>query len=716
MFFDIYFIDKTMKNIKLAIFLGFLGMGIISLAQEDKTNLLDSNKVVWESKEIKDVELGLKKYVPVKWATEIIKVSSEYSKDDKSASQALGRPNAISSCGFSKYAWAVKEKNGEEVGDEAFIIVGFSNPMLIQQIAIAESFNPGAISEVIIHGINKEKQSVYKADPVASKKKCRMLNIFMERPSDFMVEKVEIKLEPGKVPGWNQIDAIGISDVKDSVKADINNIPNLKFDTKPERLSESINTIYDEDAPMISPDGKTIYFVRKNHPENVGGYQDRDDIWNSRLDHNGQWTPSRNMGVPLNNKHNNFVQSITPDGNTILLANIYNSDGTTGDGVSVTYRTKEGWAFPEKQLIDGYLNLSKYANYYLSNDGRVLLLAIEGKDSYGNLDLYVSFMEGENKWSKPRNLSEMLNTPQNDFSPFLAADGVTLYFSSDGYPGYGDADIYVTSRLDETWTNWSEPQNLGNVVNTPGSDSKYNIPASGEFAYFATEHNSIGKKDIFRIQLPKIAKPQAVVLISGKVMNERTNKPVDAKIIVEELPDGKEVAIARTDPTTGEFKIILPAGKKYGFRAIGLGFFDSNKNIDLTDVDEYMEITDELLRLNPIEVGQVVRLNNIFFETAKATLKPESFPELDRTVKFLESNKNLEIEIAGHTDDVGPDDYNMKLSKDRAQSVTNYIILNGIDSKRLIVKGYGETRPVAFNQSEEGRAMNRRVEFKVLKK
>lgn len=705
-----------MTNIKLAILLGFFALYFTSRSQDDKTHLLDSNKVVWDSKEVKEVDLDLQKYVPVKWATKVIKVSSEYSKDDKSANQALGRPNAITSCGFSKFAWAVKEKNGEEVGDDAYIIVGFSNPMLIQQVAIAESFNPGAISEVIIHGINKEKQSVYKAEPAAAKKKCRMLNIIMERPSDFMVDKVEIIMQPGKVPGWNQIDAIGISDVKDSVKAEINIIPNLKFDTKPERLSESINTIYDEDAPMISPDGKTIFFVRKNHPENVGGYQDRDDIWYSKLDHNGKWTPARNVGEPLNNKHNNFVQSITPDGNTILLANLYNKDGSTGDGVSITYRTKEGWAFPEKQYIDGYLNLSKYANYYLSNDGKAILMAIEGKDSYGKLDLYVSFMEGENKWSKPKNLGEMLNTPLNDFSPFLAADGVTLYFSSEGYPGYGEADIYVTTRLDETWTNWSEPQNLGNIVNTPGSDSKYNIPASGEYAYFATEHNSIGKKDIFRIQLPKIAKPQAVVLISGKVMNERTNKPVDAKIIVEELPDGKEVAIARTDPNTGEFKIILPAGKKYGFRAIGLGFFDTNKNIDLTDVDEYQEITDENLRLNPIEVGQVVRLNNIFFETAKATLKPESFPELDRAVKFLEDNKTLEIEIAGHTDDVGPDDYNQRLSQGRAQSVADYIILNGIDSKRLIVKGYGETRPVAFNQSEEGRAMNRRVEFKVLKK
>ncbi|OFY37964.1 MAG: hypothetical protein A2W91_20540 [Bacteroidetes bacterium GWF2_38_335] len=671
---------------------------------------------MWESTEVKDVDLGEKKFVNVKWATSVVKFSSQYDKEKMSASEILGRPNVMPRGGYSDYAWSVKEKSGEECPDAASITVGYDKPMLITQIAIAENVNPGAISEVIIKGVNGESKSVYTATPAPAGAKGRILNIFLSTPSEFIVNQVEIKLEPGKVPGWNQIDAVGISDSRDSVKVEINVFPNLKFDGKPERLAETVNTIYDEDAPMISPDGKLLIFVRKNHPENAGGYQDRDDIWYSKLDHKGAWIPAMNVGAPLNNKNNNFVQSITPDGNTLLLANLYNKDGTTADGVSITYRTKEGWAFPEKQYIEGYINNSPFANYYLSNDGRVLLMAIQGKDSYGKLDLYVSFMKAENQWSKPQNLGIHVNTPQNDYSPFLAADGVTLYFSSSGYPGYGEADIYVTTRQDETWQNWSDPQNLGSIVNSVGADSKYNIPASGEYAYFASENNSIGKKDIFRIQLPKAVKPKPVVLISGKVLNEKTNQPVDAKIIVEELPDGKEVAIARTDPNTGEFKIILPAGKNYGFRAIGLGFFDVNKNIDLSDIDEYTEITEEMMRLNPIEVGQVVRLNNIFFETAKATLKPESFPELNRCVQFLEDNGNLEIEIAGHTDNVGPDDYNQKLSQDRAQAVADYIILNGVKKERLVVKGYGETRPIAFNTDEEGRSQNRRVEFQVLKK
>jgi len=328
----------------------------------------------------------------------------------------------------------------------------------------------------------------------------------------------------------------------------------------------------------------------------------------------------------------------------------------------------------------------------------------------------VSFLKDENHWSEPKNLGPVVNTCMNDYSPFLAADGVTLYYSTEGYPGYGKADIFMTKRLDDTWENWTLPQNLGPVLNSEKSDAKYNIPASGKYAYFSSEKNSIGGSDIFRIKLPEKAKPKPVVLISGKVLNDRTNEPVAAKIYVEELPSGKEVAIARTDPKTGAFKIILPAGKKYGFRAVAEGFFEVNKNIDLTDVTEYQEIEDEVMRIGPVEVGTVVRLNNIFFEFGKAVLKPESFPELDRTVEFLKNNPNVEIEIAGHTDNVGSEITNLKLSQKRAQAVADYLIEHGIDAKRLIVKGYGESRPIAFNNTEEGRAMNRRVEFKVLKK
>jgi len=690
----------------------------VEIINQTKKSELDSNLIKWKAALIKDsiLQAQKNKVINVWWADKVVAFSSQFSKTDRSAKQVLGPPNVYPTGGDAYTNWCTKEVDGKEVDKNAFIRVGFKSPAQIQQVVVVEGSNPGAVTKVIIYGEKGESQVVYEAQPKNLGLRCRMLNIFLPEPTQFYVKEVEVRLDPLAVIGRNGIDAIGISDSKDSVKWNINLVPDLEFTSKPENLGDAINTIYDEVAPMISPDGKTLYFVRKFHPDNAGGNKDEDDIWYSTLGEDGKWTTAKNIGPPLNNQHNNFVQSITPDGNTLLLANVYNKDGTTAPGVSITYRTRDGWAFPEKQNIDDFYNMNPSANYFLSNDGQYLLMAIERKDSYGELDLYVSFRKGDNKWSKPLNLGPTINTMVNDYSPFLAADGVTLYYSTAGKSGYGKEDIFMTRRLDDTWQNWTEPMNLGPVLNSSESDTKYNIPASGEYAYFSSTKNSKGKNDIFRIKLPSKAKPKPVVLISGKVLNERTNKPVDARIIVEELPSGKEVAVARTDPATGEFKIVLPAGKKYGFRAIGLGFFDVNKYIDLTDVTEYTEIEDEMMRLSPIEVGSVVRLNNIFFEFGKAVLLPESFPELDRTAEFLKNNPTIEIEIGGHTDDIGSEVFNQKLSEKRARAVADYLISKGVDSKRMTVVGYGESRPIAFNTDEEGRAMNRRVEFKVLKK
>ncbi|NSW44628.1 MAG: OmpA family protein [Bacteroidales bacterium] len=690
----------------------------VEVINQTKKNELDSNIVKWKAALIKDsiLQAQKSKVINIYWADKVVAFSSQYSKTDRAAYQALGAPNVLPTGGDAYTNWCTKEKDGKEIDQNAFIRVGYKNPARIQQVAIAEGSNPGAITKVTLFGANGEKQVVYEQPAKNLGLKCRMLNIILPQPTEFYVSEVEVRLDPIAVIGRNGIDAIGISDSKDTIKWSINLVPNLEFTSKPENLGEAINSIYDEVAPMISPDGRTIFFVRKFHPENAGGINDEDDIWYSVRDENGHWTPAKNIGLPLNNKYNNYVQSITPDGNQLLLANIYNKDGSTAPGASLTYKTRQGWAFPEKQNIDDFINLSPFANYYLSNDGQFLIMALERKDSYGELDLYVSFRKGDNRWSKPLNLGPIINTSVNDYSPFLAADGVTLYYSTSGKSGYGKEDIFVTTRLDDTWQNWTEPQNLGPILNSSESDTKYNIPASGEYAYFSSTNKSMGKNDIFRIKLPSKVKPKPVVLISGKVLNEKTNKPIDARIIVEELPGGKEVAVARTDPNTGEFKIILPAGKKYGFRAIGLGFFDVNKNIDLTDITEYTEIEDEMLRLSPIEVGSVVRLNNIFFEFAKAVLLPESYPELDRTAEFLKNNPTIEIEIGGHTDDIGSDVTNQKLSEKRARAVADYLISKGVDAKRMTVVGYGESRPIAFNTDEEGRAMNRRVEFKVMKK
>jgi len=207
---------------------------------------------------------------------------------------------------------------------------------------------------------------------------------------------------------------------------------------------------------------------------------------------------------------------------------------------------------------------------------------------------------------------------------------------------------------------------------------------------------------------------QPVVLISGKVVNERTMEPLEARVVWETLPDGVEAGIARTDPTNGEYKIILPFGKNYGYMALAEGFYSVTKNLDVRDLNEYKEIEEQNLYMAPVKESQVVRINNIFFNKKTAELLPESFPELCRFVEFLKINKKIKIEIAGHTDNKGDPNDLLKLSQDRAQSVADYIIAKGIKADRIVVKGYGKTQPMAFNNDEDGREMNRRIEFKVL--
>lgn len=484
-----------------------------------------------------------------------------------------------------------------------------------------------------------------------------------------------------------------------------------------ENLGERINSTFDELMPVISPDGKTLYFCREGDSTNLGygKWKDDQDIWYSIMQDDGTWSPALNIGFPLNNTYPNAVLSVTPDGNTLLLLGAYDESGKVSPGVSMAQRTAFGWSFPQKLNIRNLKQNSSYASYFLSNDSRTLLLSIENQDSYGDRDLYVSFRQDDDSWTEPMNLGPIINTNKKDAAPFLAADGKTLYFASLGHGGYGGEDLYTSARLDDTWKNWSAPVNLGPGINTPGKDYYYIIPAKADYSYLVSSDNSLGQRDIFRLKIEAKMKPKPVVLVYGKVRNARTKDPIEAKVLYELLPEGKEAGMANSSPQSGEYKITLQSGLKFGFRAEAKGYISVNDYLDLTDIKEYTEI-ERNLELVPIETGEIVRLNNIFFDYDKSVLKEESFPELNRVVKFLRENPTVEIEISGHTDARGSDEYNLKLSHDRSRSVVEYLITQGVTTDRLTYRGYGESMPVATNDTEEGMELNRRVEFKIMKK
>ncbi len=482
---------------------------------------------------------------------------------------------------------------------------------------------------------------------------------------------------------------------------------------KPENLGRNVNSELSDLAPIISPDGKTLYITR-DHGQDVFGnsYQ---DVWFSTIDSLGEWYPVRKLPEPLNNSYSSFICSALPDGNTLLLGGAFFTNGAMQGGVFLTHRTENGWSNPEKLVIKDFYTKGRYLNYFLANDGKTLLMSLERNEGVGGNDLYVSFLQDDGVWSTPMNLGPTVNTSAMDASPFIAADGVTLYFSSGGHGGYGNNDIFVTRRLDNSWKKWSKPVNLGATINTSEWDAYYTIPASGDYAYFVSHKNSLGMGDIMRIGLPEAARPKPVILVAGRVLDAKTGKPVVAQIHYELLPQGKDIGVARSGPTTGEYKITLPSGGRYAFRAEAPGYIAVNDNLDVTTLKEYRELTRDLY-LVPIEVGQTVRLNNIFFDFAKIVLRDESFPELNRMVEVLNANPTMEIEIAGHTDNVGTDESNLALSRNRANSVADYLASKGVTRARMKVQGYGMTKPLASNDTEEGRQQNRRVEIKILKR
>jgi len=445
---------------------------------------------------------------------------------------------------------------------------------------------------------------------------------------------------------------------------------------------------------------------------NTGGPDDQ-DIWFSELDKDGNWKKRMNLGFPLNNKNSNFVNYISPDNNTLLVGNQYDSKGNlSGDGLSVARREGNGWKIPEPVMIDNYYNSNRFISVSYSPSGKTLILSIERDDTHGFNDLYVSNKKEDGTWSEPQNMGPGINTFSNEMSPFLAADNITLYYATQGLPGYGNYDIFISRRLDESWTNWSEPKNMGPNINTAGGDAYFTIPVIGEYSYLVSSGNSFGSADIFRVKVAEEARPIPVALISGKVVDKNTDDGLGAVITYFDLETNEEIGTARSDPNDGSYQIALPSGHIYSYSAMTDGYYGISENIDLRDMDQYSNIRKDLV-MAPLEAGGIIRLNNIFFEFDKSELLPASVIELDNLVRTMNANPKMTIIIKGHTDFVGSDAYNQKLSEERAKAVFVYLQGKGLGHRASSI-GYGETKPVATNDTDEGRAQNRRVEFEIL--
>jgi OOP family OmpA-OmpF porin len=654
----------------------------------------------------------------VQWASKVIESSSELTPVQYSAEQALGKPNVLPAGGQNPNAWTPDKPKRSE-----YIKLGYANPIQIRQIAVAESYNPGALFRVYLYDEAGKEYLVHSFNPQPVPLQGRMLNIVVDK-TPYKVAAVKLMFEGAVLSDYFSIDAVAISDSEIRIIPDIDTPELLAKGLQIERLDEKVNSTSSELNPLLSPDGKTLYFSRKNHEGNIGGVNDKEDIWYSELGADGKWQLAENMGPKFNNAGPNFVNYVgtaTPDGKSVLMlvGNRYLDNGKMLAGVSMADNVGGNWSDPKALEIENDYNFNERANYFMTNTRKALLMSVEREDSRGSRDLYVSFPKEDGKWTEPLNLGAVINTAGEESAPFLASDDKTLYFSSTGFSGFGMADVFVSTRLDDTWTNWSAPENLGSEVNSKLDDLFFNIPSNSDYAYYSRGMDP-ENLDIFRVKLPLFKVPEPVIVVKGKLVDAKTGEPVGAKIVYERLSDGKVVGETFSDPRTGEYEIHLPGGELYGFRAEEKNHISSSQNLDLRDYKSDATITGKDVTLEPIQVAVVdtnvtITLNNIFFDFDKATLKSESFVELDRIVALMNERPTMQVEISGHADATGPENYNLQLSGRRANSVSAYLVKKGIAQDRITTSFFGETKPIESNATLEGRRKNRRVEFKIVK-
>ncbi len=518
---------------------------------------------------------------------------------------------------------------------------------------------------------------------------------------------------------------------------------NIVAQNKHESLGLGVNSLYDEENPVLSPDGQKLYFVRKNHIENVGGKKDLGDIWVAELNENGQWGVAKNLGKPINNKFENRIIGFSNNGNTMILKNHYASDGSAAktQGVSYSELRNGKWSFPLKMDISYFYNKSDDATMSVSADGKVMLLSIQSYDTKGAEDIYVSFSTGFKKWSQPVNLGSTINTKFQEMTPYLASDNMTIFFASNGHGGFGSRDIFISRRLDDTWKKWTKPTNLGASINTEGVELSYILPG-GDYAYLVSTQNSEGYGDIQRVRISPEEKPKNLVslelvdrkdsiiapiiteikvdkidvsvTLKGKVVDaNEVEKPIAARLeytLIDDLTD--KVAVI-SDAATGAYNVQLVPGKTYLLKVSAEGYMTIEENLVIAK--NSLPALQKHYLLTPLKVGTTVNLKSVLFEQSTANLLEDSYIELDQVSNMLTENPNIEIELSGHTDNRGSAKLNLELSKKRVDAVMYYLISKGTDPTRIKGKGFGGTKPIASNRGENTRKLNRRVEFTIIK-
>jgi outer membrane protein OmpA-like peptidoglycan-associated protein len=469
-------------------------------------------------------------------------------------------------------------------------------------------------------------------------------------------------------------------------------------------MGAEINTADDEYLPTATADEKTLIFTRK--------INSNEDFYKS-IKADGNWQTARYLSNQINtSEYNEGAQSVSQDGKYLFFTGCNRPDGLGRCDIYIAQKRGEDWAKPFD--LSPPINTAGWESQpSISADGRTLYFVSNRKGGYGGYDIWKSRLTDKG-WSEPENLGPNINTAFDEQSPFIHPDDSTFYFCSNGWPGLGNKDLFV-SRLGKDGK-WQKPENLGYPINSSGDENGLTLTANGSYAFFASNNlNGFGGFDIYTFELPPKLRPHMVTYVKGTVLDAATKQPLDAAVEIIDLERNDIVYGDYSAPDDGSFFTTLVSGRNYGLNISKNGYLFYSENFSLVGHENKnpFEIT---VLLQPIEIGNKVILKNIFFDTNKFDLKPESQAELEKLIDFLTLNKTLKIEVSGHTDNVGNDQLNQVLSENRAKAVYSYLVAKGIAANRLIYKGYGKTQPISPNNTDEERSMNRRTEFKIIAK
>lgn len=487
-----------------------------------------------------------------------------------------------------------------------------------------------------------------------------------------------------------------------------------KAEVKVEKLGPEVNSNFDDYAAVIRADGSEMFFTSRRPYSEKEKKKDRESnehIYKVKYDHKtDKWSGLQPLPESINlpGRHASNL-ALSNDGQRLFL---YRDDQQGNGDIFESILNGKRWSEP-KSVGEPVNSKHHESSASLTPDGRALFFVSDRPGGEGGRDIWICHKKSDDSWGKAYNIGTEINTPKDEEGVFIHPDGKTIYFSSNGHEGEGDYDIFKSVF---EGGKWQKPVNLGKEINTPGPDLFYVEEASGRIAYYSSSVKGKDDKDVFRIEYveEKDDAGPSLTMIKGVVTDRETGKPIEAKIEITDNSTEKVIADYVSNNSTGKYLFSLPAGKDYGINVSAPGYLFYSEHIPIPDSSKFEEI-EKNIELDKMKVGEEVVLRNIFFDYGKSSLKKESEAELKRVIKMLRQHENMVIEIAGHTDNKGGDEYNLNLSRERAKAVVGHLINKGVNKERLEYEGYGEQKPIATNETEEGRKFNRRVSFKIVK-